>query len=499
MRLSPSGIVRTALAATAGAGLVAAAVHVPGALAVGPRVASAVTSETATSTVRGAALVCPGPELKGIKGVPDADVGVRVAAVAAPTTALGDLRPAAADGAVKLSRMPRGPVGAPVPVRGGVATGDVADPTAVLATGSQALAPGLAAMQSSYVPTGDHRGLTTVACGPARADQWLLGGGGQPGRQERLVLANPGGNAVTVDLTLHGGKGVIDSPTGKGVVVPAHGRVSVLLDSISGTEATPAVHVVASGGLVGAVLNDSWLDGTVAAGSDDVVPAAAPSRDQVVPGVPVTGAASVRVAVPGDSEAVVQVRVLTAQGPRALPKGGVVRVAAGAVHDVDLTGLPSGTYAVQVRADVPVVAGALVTRRDGSKPGDLAWSASTEPVSGVVGAPLTVPAGAPADMGRWMLLTSEKNDTVVDVVSADAAGKVSSQPVTVAADTAFAVPVKGTSAWVRRIGGTGLLRVALGSQAGSGLDALVSLAPLGDTPMRTTAVGLREMGQFESP
>jgi hypothetical protein len=98
-----------------------------------------------------------------------------------------------------------------------------------------------------------------------------------------------------------------------------------------------------------------------------------------------------------------------------------------------------------------------------------------------------------------MLLTSEKNDTVVDVVSADAAGKVSSQPVTVAADTAFAVPVKGTSAWVRRIGGTGLLRVALGSQAGSGLDALVSLAPLGDTPMRTTAVGLREMGQFESP
>ena len=492
MRLSPSGITRAALAAAAGAGLVAAGVHVPGALALGPQPESGAPSDTTTTTVRGAALVCPGPELKGIKGVTDANVNVRIAAVAAPAEVLGDVKPAAAAGAVKLSRMPRGAVGAPVTVRGGVAIGDVADPAAVLASGSQTLAPGLAAMQSSYVATGDHRGLTTAACGPARADQWLLGGGGQPGRQERLVLANPGGNAVTVDLTLHGAKGAIESTTGKGVVVPAHGRVSVLLDSISGTESTPAVHVVASGGVVSAVLNDYWLDGTVAAGADDVVAAAAPSRDQVVPGVPIVGPARVRVAVPGDSEAVVQVRVLDAHGPRALPKGGVVRVAGGAVQDIDLSGLPSGTYAVQVKADVPVVAGAVVTRRNGSNPGDFAWSSSTLPVT-TAGAPLTVPAGAPADMGRWMLLTSENDDSVVDVVSADAAGKVSSQRVTVPADSAFAVPVKGASAWVHQVSGTGLLRVALGSQAGPGLAGLVSVAPLEDTPMRTTTVGLREV------
>jgi hypothetical protein len=492
VRFSPSGITRAVLATAAGAGLVAAGVHVPGALAVGPRGDSGGSSDTATTTVRGAALVCPGPELKGIKGVDDADVTVRVAAAAAPSEVLGDVKPAAAAGAVKLSRMPRGAVGAPVTARGGVASGDVADAAAVLASGSQALAPGLAAMQSSYVASGDHRGLTTAACGPARADQWLLGGGGQPGRQERLVLTNPGGNAVTVDLTLHGAKGVIESTTGKGVVVPAHGRVSVLLDSISGTEATPAVHVVASGGVVSAVLNDYWLDGTVAAGADDVVPAAAPSRDQVVPGVPVIGPARVRVAVPGDSEAVVQVRVLDAQGPRALPRGGVVRIDGGAVRDIDLSGLPSGTYAVQVRADVPVVAGAVVTRRDGSKPGDFAWSSSTLPVT-TAGAPLTVPAGAPAEMGRWMLLTSEKADAVVDVVSADGTGKVSSQRVTVRADSAFAVPVKGASAWVHQVSGKGLLRVALGSQAGAGLAALVSVAPLEATPMRTTTVGLREV------
>jgi len=492
MRVSPSGVVRTTLAAVAGAGLVAAAVQVPGALAVGPRGGSAAPSDTTTTTVRGAALVCPGPELKGIKGVDDANVNVRVATVAAPAEVLGDVQPATADGTLKLSRMPRGPVGAPVTTRGVVASADMADPAAVLASGSQALAPGLAAIQSSFVTSGDHRGLTTAACGPARADQWLLGGGGQPGRQERLVLANPGGNAVTVDLTLHGAKGPIASTTGKGVVVPAHGRVSVLLDAISGTEATPAVHVVATGGVVSAVLNDSWLDGTVAAGADDVVPTAAPSRDQVVPGVPLVGPGLVRVAVPGDSEAVVQVRVLDAQGPRALPKGGVVRVAGGSVRDIDLSGLPNGTYAVQVKADVPVVAAALVTRRDGAKPGDFAWTSSTLPVT-TAGAPLTVPAGGPADLGRWMLLTSEDDDAVVDVVTTDAAGKVSSQRVTVPADSAFAVPVQGASAWVHQASGKGLLRVALGSQTGSGGAALVSVAPLEDVPMRTTTVGLREI------
>jgi hypothetical protein len=92
-----------------------------------------------------------------------------------------------------------------------------------------------------------------------------------------------------------------------------------------------------------------------------------------------------------------------------------------------------------------------------------------------------------------MLLTSEKADAVVDVVSADGTGKVSSQRVTVRADSAFAVPVKGASAWVHQVSGKGLLRVALGSQAGAGLAALVSVAPLEDTPMRTTTVGLREV------
>ena len=160
-----------------------------------------------------------------------------------------------------------------------------------------------------------------AACGQPSAEAWLAAGGGAAGRQERLVLTNPGDNAVTVDLTLHGAKGPVVSPNGKGVVVPSQGRTTVLLDSISGTEPSPVVHVVAQGGVVHAVLNDHWLDGTIAAGSDDVVATAAPSRDQVIPAVAVGAKGGVlRIAVPGDGEAVVQARVLTPSGPRALPR-----------------------------------------------------------------------------------------------------------------------------------------------------------------------------------
>ena len=53
----------------------------------------------------------------------------------------------------------------------------------------------------------DLRGLATAACAAGGSDLWLLGGGADPGRQERLVLTNPGDNPVTADVTVHGAAG----------------------------------------------------------------------------------------------------------------------------------------------------------------------------------------------------------------------------------------------------------------------------------------------------
>ena len=68
-------------------------------------------------------------------------------------------------------------------------------------------------------------------------------------------------------------------------------------------------------------------------------------------------------AVPGTEETVVQARALTKDGPVAVPGDGVVRVPGGTVREVDLSTMPAGAYAIQIRADHPIVAGVMSERR----------------------------------------------------------------------------------------------------------------------------------------
>ena len=489
-----TGVARATVVAAAGVGLVLGAAQVQGALAVGPAPAAVDTARSATDAVRGSAVACPGPELEGVEGLDDVQVTPRVAAASAPLRTLTGTTPSATPGSLVLTRLPGAAAGAPVTDRAAIATTDLTAVTGALVTATQSLAPGLAATQSWLRPTGDRRALVSAPCTAAAAESWILAGGGAPGRQERLVLTNPGGNPVTVDVTLHGPDGAVATSQGKGLVVPARGRTAFLLDSISGDLTAPVVHVVAEGGVVSAVVNDLWLDGTRSAGSDDAVPAADPSRDQVVPAVQVDGAAVLRVAVPGDGEAVVQARVLTRQGPRALPTGGVTRIDGGQVRDIDLSKLPKDVVAIQVRADVPVVAGALVTRGVAPAPGDLAWTSSTPPVTGVAGMPLVDPAGAAKPLARQLALTATGAPAGVEVVTVDARGEQKSVRLTVPEDSTVAVDATGSrSVWVHRTSGTGELHAGVVSTLADASGTLVTTTPLRDTALRTTTVGLREV------
>ncbi|MDU0312680.1 DUF5719 family protein [Phycicoccus sp. M110.8] len=498
MTVPVAALVRTALVAAAGAGVVLAATQHDGAFAIGSG-ARTTSPAPASAAVRDASLLCPGPELRGVPGLDDESVPVGVAAVTAPDRLLGSTRPLGAGGRVSLRTMPGGAAqGSPATQRGASTSATVGASAGVQVRATQNLAPGLAAAQSWLEPSGDRRALSVTGCGDPGSDLWLLAGGGAPGRQERLVLTNPGGNPVSVDVTLHGDKGPVASPGGSGLVVPAHGRTAFLLDSISSDLADPAVHVVAHGGVVGAVVADTWLDGTRAAGSDDAVPSAAPSREQVVPAVSVNGRATLRVVVPGRDEAVVQARVLTKDGPRALPAGGVVRVDGGAVHDIDLSGLPSGSVALQVRADHPVVAAAMVVRDAPGKPGDLAWTSSTPAISAVAGMPLAKPAGAPDGfvLHRTLLLTATGAPAGVEVVTVDGSGTATSNRVSVAADSTTTVDVTAASSvWVHRVSGSGAVRAGVVSWGNDSCGTLISSTPLRDATLRSTTVAVREAPQ----
>lgn len=312
---------------------------------------------------------------------------------------------------------------------------------------------------------GDLRGLAAASCQRPAARSWLVGGSTALGSSARLVLQNPGATPATVTLQMWGATGPLDlAGTPEYLVGPGEEEV-VLLEGIAAEQPHMALQILAQGGLVTAYLQDSRTDGLVPAGVDLVVPGAPPATTQVVPGIAVGApgdavagdavasdepvpepSALLRVVAPGDADGTVEVVLLGAEGVVRLPGTERLEVAAGEVLDVPLGGLPAGDYTAVVTADVPVVAGAAVTRvGTPAEPGDdppveRAWSPSVAP--GHSG-PLALPGDAP---GRLVLAAVPAGDAtgpaVATVVALDAAGAVlGSREVAVAADAAVVLPL----------------------------------------------------------
>jgi len=480
MSLPVHGVLRAVLAAAGAVALVSASTSLTSGLDLGGTSAHGGPG-TVDEAARDVVLSCPGPELSGVAGVADVPLSGSVSAGAAPREAIPGLVLPSGTGGLSIGAS--GPAASgTAPTRGQTVVVPLpgsASPVEIRGTGS--LGAAVAGSQQWTSDTSELRGLTTTPCIASSADAWLLGGGGSPGRQERLVLVNPGANEVVVGLSLHGHDGPIASPTGTGVTVPAHGRAVVLLDALDGSESTPAVHVQVVGGTVAAFLDDTWLDGSVPAGADTAPPDAPPSTTQVVPAAALDGPGSVRIAVPGTKEAVVQVRLIGPSGGLPLPgaDAGVTRVPGGAVAELSLAQVPPGTYAVEVTSDVPVVAAAFAQRRAGTDPGDFAWSTSAPAVSGTAGTTFTSSGQAPA---RSLTLVATDGSVTADLVTV-VGGTVTAKRVTIAQDTTstVALPAGSTSVWVHRVEGDGELRAAVVSTLGTGATQLIASEPLLDS------------------
>lgn len=491
-------LIRTVLVAGLGVGLVLGAYRYPdlrwhmagsGAQATtGPDVSRAVTRST---------LICPGPETVGVKGV-DATTAVAptVVRVASPPHDLLGPTTAGAAGSVAAGAIGgSGALAFPGFTGPGVVTTQTNEARSILLSGKGSLAPGLAAAQSTLVITGDQRGLSTSSCQAPSAETWLVGGGGEPGRRGRVVLTNPSPNGVTVDLEVYGAKGEVRSTAARGIVVPARTRTVVLLDAIAPGERSPVIHVVASGGLVAASLNDTWLDGTTPVGADDVV-GTTPGTRLVVAGVTASGGAGSLVLRVGalDREAVVRLRLLGVEGPIAAPvNNGVVRVKAHRVRDVDLSAIPPGDYGIELTANVPVVAGAELRppAASGTARRDLSWTAAEPSVQTLAGVPL---GSTVAPWAFRLLLSASARDAQVDVVTVAADGTQAEQPVTVAAGTTVAVPMKApaVSAWLRVR--SGAVAAALATTYADPTGVMQSVAPLTATVLRTAPVSVHPLG-----
>lgn len=471
-RVHLGGLVRVALVAGAAFGIV----HVATTETFGVDLVAASGDQPApvsgTSLATRVTQACPGPELSGIAGVPDVAVPATITAASGPAELLpaapsGDGSLTAASGATTLLTIDGRPV---------TQTAAVPKGTPVQLIGEGALAPAVAGTQEWLVDGKDLRGLVSVPCAAGGTDLWLLGGGAGPGRQERLVLTNPGANPVTTEVTVHGSSGQIADPVVE-TVAPG-GRVSVLLDARDADDQQPAVHVHADGGGVQAVLTDTWIVGSTPLGAETTAPAAAPARLQLVPGAVLgEGPAAVRVAVPGAEAAVVRVSILGRGGLVPATGESVLSVGAGSVGELALEGVPAGTYAVQLTSDEPVVASVLSRVGGAQAPREFAWSVASDALTSVGGA-----AFRPVStVDRTLNLVSSDGNTDVEVVTV-VDGTPRSRRLSLLEDRAATVPLDGASSvWVRVTGGSGQLRGTVLSSTGSGATRMLSSMPLSET------------------
>lgn len=265
----------------------------------------------------------------------------------------------------------------------GVSAGQSVEGAAVMR--AQALGEQRATAGAGFTYTatdGDLAGLAVAHCQVPSNDFWLVGAVTTVGAAAVLNLHNPSQSPATVNLDLYGSKGVIDAPGGRGILIAPGKSESIVVAGLAANEENVAVRVRSSGGRVSGFIQQSVLRGLTPGGVELIQPSAPSAASQVVPGIRIqapdemnaiiaqegyAGAApSLQVAVPGGTDAVLDVRVFGPSGEVELPGGGVVTATAGAVTAIPLDSLPEGDYSAVISSDVLISASARVSR--GSEP-----------------------------------------------------------------------------------------------------------------------------------
>jgi hypothetical protein len=343
--------------------------------------------------VLSATAACPDVRHEGPRGE------TAVTAVGAGTTAAGP---------------PAGPL-VPVPAGSGLA-GEASGPFTVAAAGADAGA--LRVEQTTRATTGSRRGVAALSCPAPTTEAWFVGGASTLGSLTELMLVNPGEVPALVDVTVWTATGPADPRPGRSLPVPARSRLVVPLDRLAPDREQLALHVRTTRGQVAPALRVVRSDGRTPLGNDWVPAGLPPTRDLLVPGFPDgPGRRTALLANPGPDDARVGLALLTADGEVPLEP---VPVPAGTSVAVDLSEqLADTAAALQVTADVPVLAGGSVVDRGDGPVREIAFTASSAPLGGPA-LLADVRLSAPTEV--LLVMTAAAGDAVVDLVPLAAPG-----------------------------------------------------------------------------
>ena len=363
---------------------------------------------------------------------------------------------------------------------------------------------------TTLTKSGDLRGLTAAPCTQPSAMSWIVGGSIAAGSSAELRLVNPGVTPATAKVTLYGSIGRLSLPGNGEITVPAGGSSSLALETKGSQDPRIAVSVEADGGSVVPTLVTESLDGETPAGTDVITPGAAPATDLVIPGVEIvepaaqgevadakTGADSsdtpaVRIINPGAAPATVSVTMLGKDGARPLSGAQSVTIDAGSVFDIQLAGVPAGTYGVQVTSNTPVGAAARMVRSGGEYPArskalvhDQAWAQAALPGaadSGLLAVPRATSLSSAvtvANSGETtsVTLSSLDGSWKQDVKVAKGSSSVVEVPAKVSAVRLNAAGQKGSSGTSHTPSGLAAATIVTAQAGGDLAGTLISTVP----------------------
>lgn len=315
----------------------------------------------------------------------------------------------------------------------------------------------LAAAGSARVGESDLAGFAASACTRAAMESWLVSGTATTGSADLVVLANPTDVAALVSLTVFGASGETAPAAGKGIVVAAGTQRVIPLAALALGEEDPIVRVTSSQAPVQASLQSTLTRVLVPGGLDQVAAVGAPADDLVIPGVAVTlapgdaGASdvptSLRLLAPA-TDGTATVTIAGADGPVGDPQ--VVPLTAGVPLQLDLGGLPIGTYTVSVHATAPVTGAVWATTGFGEG-SDFGWFTGADLLSAST---LVAVADGPSPRLTLASTAGDPQTITVEGVGGGAAREVSLAPgatatIAVDGDTVYRVVTDGKARGVR--------------------------------------------------
>lgn len=390
-----------------------------------------------TVPVEQSTLVCPG--VAAVRGSSTA-----VVSAAAPTAGPGSLR---------LDVLDADPTAAPLASAAAGATSlryeaPAGTSRTLVLRGTETLAQGLSGSVARRTESGTGRGLSSVACSPPSADRWFVGAGAVVGERASIQLTNVDAAPASVDVVLYGSRGPQQPTAAQGVLVAPGAVVALPVDALVPGEAATAIHVITRSGRVSSAVLDTQVSGLDPRGLDWVPAASGPSTSVVVPGVPGDADArrTLHLVAPGESDALVRVRLVTTEGTVAPVGLESLEVPAGQLFTLALDAVSvAGPVAVLLDSDQPVVAGVRVVRGARGQIPDLAFA-----------------AGAPALDGSALVTDALRTGTVTTTLVLSATGDTDAV-VTLAGAKPGQLPTDSTRITVPA-GRT--LAVPLGSAAG---------------------------------